>query len=97
MNDDRPGLDDPAYARHAWGRYKRLLKWMALASAVAAAIAVALLWRWVGPLPLHMTIATAIGVGLSVLMAAALMGLIFLSSGTGHDESVDRFAEDQGG
>jgi hypothetical protein len=33
-----------------------------------------------------MVIATIAGVGFSVLLAAALMGLVFLSSGSGHDE-----------
>jgi hypothetical protein len=34
-------------------------------------------------------------VGLSVMLGAALMGLVFLSSGSGHDESVeDPFADD---
>jgi len=30
------------------------------------------------------------GVGGSVVLAGALMGLAFLSSGTGHDEDVER-------
>lgn len=96
-NPPRNGLDDPAYAAKAWARYRRLLRWMGLASAVCAGLAIWALWHWVGPLPIHMAIATALGVGLSVLMAAALMGLIFLSSGTGHDEAVERFSEDAGG
>lgn len=91
MNDDPPGLDDPAQAAFAWSRYRRLMWVMALISAVCAAIAVWVLWQWVGPLPLHVAIATALGVGLSVMMAAALMGLVFMSSGSGHDEMVDRF------
>ena len=40
-------------------------------------------------LTIHMMIATAAGVGLSVMLGAALMGLVFLSSGSGHDESID--------
>ena len=84
------GLDDPAHAAHAWGRYRRIMGWMALVSAVCAGAAVWLLWRWVGPLPIHVAIASALGVGLSILMAAALMGLVFLSSGTGHDEMVEK-------
>ncbi|URW75104.1 hypothetical protein M9980_11155 [Sphingomonas donggukensis] len=87
---ERGPLDDPAYAAFAWARFRRIMRWMALASAVAAAVAVAVLWHAVGPLPVHMAIATALGVGLSVLLAAALMGLMFLSSGSGHDEAVDR-------
>ena len=33
-----------------------------------------------------MMIATALGAGLSVLLAGALMSLVFLSSGSGHDD-----------
>ncbi|WP_260581873.1 hypothetical protein [Sphingopyxis sp. PET50] len=40
-------------------------------------------------LTIHMIIATAAGVGLSVMLGAALMGLVFLSSGSGHDESIE--------
>jgi hypothetical protein len=36
-----------------------------------------------------MVIATTAGVGLSVMLGAALMGLVFLSSGSGHDEAVE--------
>ena len=46
-------------------------------------------------LTIHMIIATAAGVGLSVMLGAALMGLVFLSSGTGHDESVTDLTEDE--
>lgn len=89
MTDHPDGLDDPAYAAFAWARYQRVLAWMAVVAGVAAAGAVAILWWWVGPLPIHVAIATALGVGFTILMAAALMGLVFLSSGTGHDEAVD--------
>ncbi len=87
-------LDDPAYAPHAWGRFKRILWWMALVSTLIGAGSVAILWHLNGPLPIHMGIATFLGVALSIMMAAALMGLIFLSSGSGHDEVVDRFEPD---
>jgi hypothetical protein len=43
----------------------------------------------------HFFIATALGVGFAMLLTAALMGLVFLSSGTGHDESVDDRLADQ--
>lgn len=87
----RDPLDDPAYAPLAWRRFKRILRWMALVSALAGGGAVATLWHLNGPLPIHMAIATFLGVAGSIMMAAALMGLIFLSSGSGHDEAVDRF------
>ena len=44
----------------------------------------------------HFYIATALGIGFTMLLASALMGLAFLSSGTGHDESIaDPMDEDQ--
>lgn len=90
-NDERPpGLDDPAYARFAWARYRRLMRWMGLLAAVTALGAFAWL-RMQGPVPVHMAIATMLGVGASVLMAAALMGLVFMSHGTGHDDEADRW------
>ena len=86
-------LNDPDYARFAWGRYKRILKWMALLAAVFAGAA--LLWLGIrrGEVPLHMGIAVAAGVFFTTFLTAALMGLVFLSSGTGHDDQiVDPFA-----
>ncbi|WNO54294.1 hypothetical protein [Stakelama saccharophila] len=95
MANPRRDLDDPEYAAFAWARYRRVLKWMALLSLAVAVAAVAVLWWWLDTMRLHLAIATGLGVGLSVLMAAALMGLMFLSSGSGHDETVDRFNRDR--
>ncbi len=89
-----PSLEDPAYRRFAWRRYRRLLWWMtgvAILSALAALLVLALAE---GALPLHFAIAVGLSVFFSVLLAAALMGLVFLSSGTGHDETAgERFEE----
>ncbi len=84
----RPDLDDPVYAKFAWGRFRKLMIWMMLASAAATGAGLWLLHAMIGPIPLHMAIATGLGVFLTVLLAAALMGLVFLSSGTGHDETI---------
>jgi hypothetical protein len=89
-------LDDPASARNAWARYRRLMRWMALSALIATIIGLSWM-RWsVGEsLTIHMMIATAAGIGGSVLLGAALMGLVFLSSGSGHDESIeDPFREE---
>jgi peptidoglycan biosynthesis protein MviN/MurJ (putative lipid II flippase) len=89
LNPQR-GLDDPDYARFAWGRFRALMAWMTLAAAVCVAVVIAVM-AWVqGPLHLVTMLAIVGGVGGSVMMAAALMGLVFLSSGTGHDEDVTR-------
>lgn len=89
------GLDDPEFAAFAWGRYRRLLGWMALVALAAALLADGILWLWLGELPLHVAIATFLGVFATVLLAAALMGLVFLSSGTGHDAEVQDFSRDE--
>jgi peptidoglycan/LPS O-acetylase OafA/YrhL len=70
----------------AWSRYKRMMKWMALAAAVAAALAVAYLEATSDVMPWQMVLATIAGVGLSVLLGTALMGLVFLSDRSGYDE-----------
>lgn len=71
------------------------MKWMALFSIIVAAIAVLLVVRGEEGLPIHMMIATALGAGLSVLLAGALMSLVFLSSSSGHDDEASRFEEDE--
>jgi hypothetical protein len=76
-------------------KFRRIMKWMALFSIVIAAIAVLLVARGDEGVHIHMLIATALGAGLSVLLAGALMSLVFLSSSTGHDEEANRFEEEQ--
>jgi RsiW-degrading membrane proteinase PrsW (M82 family) len=71
----------------AWAHYKRMMKWMALAAAVTVLLALAWLRSSGEPMPLHMVIATIAGVGLSVLVGTGLMGLVFLSSSSGHDDA----------
>jgi hypothetical protein len=67
-----------------------MMKWMALAAAIAAALAVAYLKATSDSMPWPMVLATIAGVGLSVLLGTALMGLVFLSDRTGHDEGAHR-------
>lgn len=88
----RPNLSDPDYAAFAWARYRRLMGWMALASATATGVALAVVEWTIGPLPWLFLLLTAGGIFFSVLLAAALMGLVFLSSGSGHDETIQDFS-----
>ncbi|MDB5681160.1 MAG: hypothetical protein JWO16_965 [Sphingomonas bacterium] len=90
MDDQPTGLDDPDYAAFAWARYRRMLGWMALAAVIAVSIAIYILDQVYGPLSWIAILAAIGGFGGTIMMAAALMGLAFLSSGTGHDEDVDR-------
>lgn len=90
MADPQTGLDDPAQAAHAWARYRMILRWMLLATLLIVTLAIWLLDRLFGPLSWVAILAAAGGFGGTIMLAAALMGLVFLSSGTGHDEAVER-------
>mgnify|MGYP006179120711 CR=1 FL=1 len=90
----RSPLDDPRNAAHAWARYRRLMRWMALFTFSIVALALFALSRQEGEVPIHFYIATALGIGAAMMLMAALMGLVFLSSGTGHDEAVSDAREE---
>jgi hypothetical protein len=83
-------LDDPKIAAHAWARFKRLMRWMFGATLLLVLAFMVLLYSRAEPVSIHFYIATALGVGFATMLVSVLMGLVFLSSGTGHDES---FAE----
>lgn len=88
-------LEDPIVAHHAWARYRRIMRYMALVTLVVEALVLGWLYHDNGPVSIHLYIAAALGVGVTMLVGTGLMGLVFLSNGTGHDESViDPFADD---
>ncbi len=84
------GLDDPHYAAFAWARFRGIMAWMVLAAAICVAAVIMAMAHLQGPLHLVTMLAVIGGVGGSVMMAGLLMGLAFLSSGSGHDEDVAR-------
>jgi hypothetical protein len=90
----RSPLDNPERAAFAWARFRRLMRLMFGLTVGTVIIALAVIYREIGAVSPHFFIATALGIGFSMLLMSALMGLVFLSSGTGHDEAVDRFGED---
>jgi len=71
----------------AWARYKRLMSWMVIAAIVAVLLALIYLKSAGGPVPIHMIVATIAGVGFSVLLGTALMGLVYFSNNSGHDDA----------
>jgi hypothetical protein len=81
-------LDDAETAAFAWARWRRIMGGIAVLAAVT--VAAALLWLALSgeEVSVHFYIATALGIGLTMLLAGALMGLVFLSNGTGHDDAV---------
>ena len=95
-HDPIPRKGEPDYGRAAaaWARYWAIMRWMVLASIVTVLIALIAL-KWSGePVPLHMVIATIAGVGLTMLVGTGLMGLLFVSSRSGHDEEANRGGQD---
>lgn len=64
----------------------RLLLAVTVATVVLALV---ILYAYNGMVSVHFYIAVALGISFTMLLGGALMGLVFLSNGTGHDESVD--------
>ena len=84
----RSPLDDPAVAAFAWARFRRLM-WLMLGVTITMVIGACLmLYRENGFVSVHFYIATALGIGFMMLLTSALMGLVFLSHGTGHDDAI---------
>lgn len=82
-------LDDPEYAAFAWARYWRLMRWMLAFTLTVTVAALGSFWWTYGMLSIHFFIAIGGAIVGAIMLTAALMGLVFLSSGTGHDEAVD--------
>ena len=90
------GLVDPAFSP----RLSRTIdEWLlALAGELTLAIiaiAMTFLYRSNGFVSIHFYIATALGIGFAMLLMSALMGLVFLSAGTGHDDAIIDPLEDE--
>ena len=99
-HDPVPRKAQPDYARAAaaWKRYWKIMRWMALLALVTVLLALIYLKRSGEPVPLHMMIATIAGVGLTMLVGTGLMGLLFVSNRSGHDEEAGRgeYDDDEG-
>lgn len=82
-------LDDPENAAHAWARYRSIMRVLLGVTIATVLLAVGLLYAFNGMVSVHFYIAVALGISFTMLLGGGLMGLVFLSNGTGHDESVD--------
>jgi hypothetical protein len=91
----RSPLDDPETAAFAWARFRRLMRFMMMITLFMVIVAMTLLYKSNGVVSVHFYIATALGIGFAMLLMSALMGLVFLSSGTGHDDSIVDPLEDE--
>ncbi|MCT2557887.1 hypothetical protein N0B51_02705 [Tsuneonella sp. YG55] len=81
-------LDDPENAAFAWARWRRMMRLMIAITIVAVLGVLAYVRMELPEVSIHFYIAVGLGVGLSMLLMSALMGLVFMSNGTGHDDSV---------
>ena len=82
-------LDDPINAAHAWARYRQIMRVLMAVTVATVALALGVLFATNGAISVHYYIAVALGISFTMLLGGGLMGLAFLSNGTGHDESVD--------
>lgn len=71
------------------------MRWMFGFTTTVVVVSLAAIYSQTGMVSVHFFIATALGIGFAMLLMSALMGLVFLSSGTGHDESVAEPDDDQ--
>lgn len=80
MSESVPSNASPA--RRFW----RLMAVVAAIAAIAVLAALAYMQATGTELRLHFVIALTLGIGLTLLLAGALMGLLFFSARSGHDE-----------
>ena len=81
-------LDDPTNAAFAWNKYRRMMQIVGGVTVVVVIASLVGLSLTVEDASIHFYIATGLGVAFTMLLAGALMGLMFLSNGTGHDAAV---------
>ncbi|MBB3034455.1 hypothetical protein [Alteriqipengyuania lutimaris] len=93
----RSPLDDPENAAFAWARYKRIMRFMLALTIIVVGAAMVVIFSSDADVSPHFFIAVALGIGFTMMLTSALMGLVFLSNGTGHDESIHNpLAEEDG-
>ena len=81
---DTPATSAPDH----WRRYRRLMLVMVSVALLTVATAFAVLHYQGVPLRLHLVIALGLAITFSLLLAGALMGLVFVSARSGHDDGV---------
>lgn len=80
-------MTDSSDARRRYWRFVRIMAWIALAGVL---LSLAWLYLTGAPFRLHFVLAIALGIAGSVMLAGMLMGLVFFSNRSGHDETVAR-------
>lgn len=88
-----PADDQRSSGAPHWRRFRQLMAVTAGVAAVAIAGALTLLHREGVVLHWQFVLALGLGIGVSLLLAGALMGLVFLSANSGHDDEVKGFED----
>ena len=94
MGMPQPSSERSGVSAHAWARFRWLMKVTAVVTVVVMLAAFAFFYYSQEDLSFHFYIALGLGIAGAMFMTAGLMGLVFLSSGTGHDESVSDIGQD---
>jgi len=71
-----------------WARFRRFMLRLAIGTFLIIVLIVGAMWRLSGPMPIHFVIAISLGMFAMVMLTAVLMGLVFVSSSTEHDDDV---------
>lgn len=71
------------------------MRFMGIATGLTVAALLAYLYLSGTAMSVHFYIATGLGVAAAMMLMGALMGLVFMSNGTGHDDSVTDFLDDR--
>lgn len=66
-----------------------MMRLMGAVTAVVVVAVTAFIYSQNGFDSVHLYLAAGLGVGAAMMLMGALMGLVFLSNGTGHDQSVE--------
>lgn len=91
LRDQRgPQADENLDQASVWAPFRRLMAITATIAVVAVMAASAWLYASGAPARWELYAAVAGGVAGTLLLTGALMGLVFVSSRSGHDDDVDR-------
>ena len=85
--------DAPRSLTAHWRWFRRLMAWMFGFSLLVVGLAVWWLVRTGTPLHPHFLIAMGLGIVCSLMLAAGLMGLVFVSARSGIDDGVAELPE----
>ena len=82
------GPDPHSVHAPAWAHFRRMMRWTAELALGMIALVWVILFHEFGMVSIHLYIASALGIGLMIMLLGALMGLVFLSHRTGHDDTI---------